>query len=98
MLMLARAIKLLSETALLLLAAQGLLALLAGGTREANPVYRLLRLLTAPVLGLARRLLPQRWQGRQLGWGAALGLLLIWAAASFWKLRLCLQQGLAHCQ
>lgn len=46
------------ELAMLALAGQGLLSLLAGARRTDNPIWQLLRLIASPAVVLVRRLMP----------------------------------------
>ena len=47
------------EVALLALLGQGLLFVLAGSRRDANPIYVFFRTITAPAIRVVRRLTPQ---------------------------------------
>ena len=97
MLLTVTAVKMLAEIGLFALLGQGLLALLTGSGRAANPVYRLAQNLTAPLLRLPRLLLPRLPEQRQPL--AAAGLLaLLWLLATGLKIRHCLAIGTAQCQ
>ena len=48
----------LTEVALLTLLGQGLLAVLAGGRRHTNPVYRVFQVVTKPVIVVVRKVSP----------------------------------------
>lgn len=93
MLLLASALKLIAETALLAFAGRGVLGWLAGARREGNVFYQLLAVLTAPFLKATRWLAPKRVPDRHLPWVAALLLALVWLAALAWKVDACLAQG-----
>lgn len=96
MLMFITALKMWAEIALMALAGQALLALLAGQARARNPIYQLLQWLTAPPLALLRRLLPGAAERRlRCLLAAALGLL--WLLMTGLKLRYCLNVGVAQC-
>jgi hypothetical protein len=96
MLMFITAVKMCAEIALLALAGQALLAMLAGQSRARNPFYQLLQWLTAPLLALLRRLRPAASERRLRGWLAAL-LGLVWLLATALKLHHCLRAGVAQC-
>jgi hypothetical protein len=93
MLLLASALKLIAETALLALVGRGVLGWMAGARREGNVFYQLLAVLAAPSLKAARWLAPKSVPDRHLPWLAALLLALIWLAALAWKVDACLAQG-----
>ncbi|MCV2366700.1 YggT family protein [Roseateles oligotrophus] len=97
MLIFASALKMWVEIALMALAGQGLLALLAGQARARNSVYRLLQWLTAPLLAGLRRFGPGLGE-RRLRWLLVALLLLLWLLATGLKLRYCLIVGLAQCR
>lgn len=97
MLLLLTAAKMLTEIALLLLLGRGLLALLAGAGRAANPVYRLLQWLTAPPLRACRWPLP-RLPERHLPLATAALLLAAWLLLTGLKIHHCLRIGVALCQ
>lgn len=98
LLLLAKSLKLMAEIALLCLAGQAVLGWLAGPGREGNAVYRLLRLLTAPLQRLVRRLSPRLVPDRHVPLATGALLLSLWLAASALKISLCLQIGLAACR
>lgn len=98
MLLLVSIAKLLAEIALLALLGQGLLALLVGRTRAQNPVYRLLQILTSPVLRLTRLLLPRQVLDRHLPLAAVALLLLVWLLSTGLKISHCLRVGVKLCQ
>lgn len=66
------------EVALLSLAGQGALALLAGPARESNPVYRVFAIVTAPVLRAARCVAPAAIGARALALLAFTFLFACW--------------------
>ena len=98
MLLLVTIIKMLAEIALLTLLGQGLLAMLAGAGRARNPVYCLLQRLTAPVLRLARAVLPRQVLDRHMPLAAVALLLLVWLISTLFKIAHCLRVGVALCQ
>lgn len=80
--------KAVTEIALMLLFGRLLLALLAGARRDANPVYQLFALLTAPVLRVARWITPRIVLDRHLSWVAGAWLLCAWVALTAAKIYL----------
>lgn len=98
MLAVATAVKLIAEIALLALLGQWVVGLLAGPARVNNPFYRLLQLLGRPWVRAVRWLSPQGLLDRHLPRVAFLILLLIWAAAAFAKVSICLQIGVTLCR
>lgn len=98
MLTLILAIKALNEIALLALLAQGVLAVLTGAGRLHNPVYRLLQVVSQPVVRLARWLSPRPVLDRHVPLVAFILLLWLWLGATLAKLWVCLQAGVASCR
>lgn len=80
--------KALTEIALMLLFGRLLLALLAGAQRDANPVYQLFQLLTAPVLRVARWISPRIVLDRHLPLVAGALLLCAWIGLTAAKIYL----------
>ncbi len=93
MLLLASALKLIAETALMAFLGRWVLGRLAGPRRHGNVFYRLLVGLTEHFVKAARRLpprgLPERLRPRM----AVLMLAALWVAALLWKIDACLAQG-----
>ena len=98
MLAVATTTKLLAEIALLALAGQWVLGLLAGEGRDANPFYRLLQLLGRPWVKAARWISPPVVMERHLPLVAFLVLTLVWIAAAVAKISICLEIGVALCK
>ena len=98
MLAVATTVKLLTEIALLALAGQWLVGLLAGAARDTNPFYRVLQLVGRPWVKVARWVSPQVVMDRHLPLVAFLVLLLVWAVAAVTKVRICLEIGVALCK
>ncbi len=98
MLTLAITVKLLAEIALLVLAGQGLLGLMAGATRDRNPFYRVLQVAGSPWVRVARFLSPRVVLDRHLPLVAFLLLLFVWGGATLAKVSICLQLGVAVCK
>lgn len=73
------------EIAMFFLLGQGLLALLAGPGRAANPVYRLFQLLTSPALRLARMIVPKAIIDRHLPFVAFFLLFGLWIFLAYLK-------------
>lgn len=98
MLAVATTVKLLTEIALLALAGQWLVGLLAGAARDTNPFYRVLQLVGRPWVKVARWVSPHIVMDRHLPLVAFLVLLLVWAVAAVTKVRICLEIGVALCK
>ncbi len=95
-LLLARAIKLLAEIALLAGLGEAALGWLLGARREHNLVHGLFRQVTAPARWLGARLVRHPGARQRLaGWLLLLG---VWICAVLAKLSLCLQVGVALCR
>jgi uncharacterized protein YggT (Ycf19 family) len=74
---------------------QGVLYLLAGSSREQNPVYRLFRLLASPVVRLTRAVTPRVIVDRHVPIVAFFLLFWMWVALQVLKRHLCAVHGLA---
>lgn len=98
MLLLVMSIKLIAEIALLALAGQWLLGLLAGAKREGNLFYRLLAIVTGPFVKVARKLTPSLVIDRHVPLVAFLLLAFIWLFATLYKIQLCLEIGVQACR
>ncbi|AYQ29207.1 MULTISPECIES: hypothetical protein [unclassified Polaromonas] len=98
MLAVAITVKLLAEIALLALAGQWLVGVMAGGAKGSNPVYRVLQLVGRPWVKAARWISPPVVMERHLPLVAFLVLLLVWAVAAIAKVRICLEIGVALCK
>lgn len=98
MLLLASAIKLVCEIALMAMAGQWLLGLLAGARREQNFAWRLLKVLTDPFVRGARLIAPRVVLDRHLPLVAFLVLAFAWIAATSWRISMCLEIGVAACR
>ncbi len=92
---LVRALRALLEIAGAALAVRAVLHLLLGARRERNPMYRILRALTAPLLKLARKLAPRIVLDRHLPLLAFAFLLWLWILLLIVKRYLCSLHGLA---
>ncbi len=98
MLLLVLSIKLVAEIALLSLAGQWLLGLLAGAKRESNFFYRLLAVTSGPFLRGARWLAPRIVLDRHVPLVAFLLLSFVWLFATLLKVQLCLEMGTQACR
>ncbi len=98
MLLLVSSLKLIAEIALLALAGQWVLGLLAGQRRSGNLFYQLLQTLTSPFLRGARWLAPRVVLDRHLPLVAFFLLAFMWLLATVAKINLCLQSGVNLCQ
>lgn len=97
MLIVATALKLIAEIALLALFGQWLLGLISGAARDRNPFYALLQLLGRPWIRAARWLSPRVVLDSHVPLVAVFLLLLVWAASSLAKVMICLRMGVALC-
>ncbi len=98
MLLLITSLKLLAEIALMALLGQLVLGLLAGARRHTNLFYRLLGVVTRPVLRLSRWVTPRVVLDRHLPLVAFLWLAALWLLATWLKISVCLRLGLQACR
>lgn len=98
MLLLASSVKLIAEIALLALAGQWVLGLLAGSRRDQNLFYRLLQVLTNPFVKTVRFITPRFVLDRHIPLAAFVLLASVWLAATIAKINLCLQIGVQACR
>lgn len=97
MLFVVSSIKLIAEIALMALAGQLLLGLLAGAKRDTNLFYQLLGVITSPVVRGVRVLTPRVVLDRHIPL-AALGLLaIVWLVATVFKISICMRIGVQQC-
>jgi len=92
------AAKLVAEIALLSLAGQWLLGLLAGSRRSTNPFYQILAILTRPFVRLARALSPSVVLDRHVPLVAFLLMVLVWSGCLLAKVQICLSIGMEVCR
>jgi uncharacterized protein YggT (Ycf19 family) len=83
------------EVAGLCLVGQGVLYLLAGAAREGNTVFRMLCIVTRPVLRLVRRVTPRAIVDRHLPVFVFLLLFGLWIALAAVRRLICAANGLA---
>ena len=98
MLLFVEVVKLLAEIALLCLAGQWVLGLLAGKRREQNLFYQLFQVLTRPVLRGARMVSPRVVLDQHLPLVAFLLLFFVWLAATLAKIDICVRIGVHLCK
>lgn len=98
MLLFVSSVKLVAEIALLALAGQFLLGLLAGAKREGNLFYRLLQVLTGPFVRGVRLITPRVVLDRHIPLAAFVLLAMVWVIVTIVKINLCLQIGVEHCR
>lgn len=85
------------EVALLALIGQGILALLAGGRRHNNFVYRLFLVITGPVMKVSRWITPKVIIDKHLPFVAFFLLFWLWIMLAWIKRELCVLSGLTGC-
>ena len=98
MLLFVSAVKLVVEIALMALAGQFLLGLLAGQKREGNFFYKLLQVLTGPFVKGMRLITPKVVIDRHIPLAAFVFLSTIWVFTTLVKINLCLQIGVEQCR
>jgi len=98
MLLLVSSVKLVAEIALMALAGQWLLGLLAGRRRDANFFYGLLGVLTGPFVKGMRLITPRVVIDRHIPLAAFVLLAMIWVVATLAKINVCLQIGVEACR
>lgn len=98
MLLLVTSLKLIAEIALMALVAQWVVGLLTGARRDRNIVYKLLEVMTAPFVKLARRITPRVVLDRHVPLVAFLLLSVVWLALTATKINLCIQLGVEACR
>ncbi len=98
LLLIVSAIKLVVEIALMALAGQFLLGLLAGAKRERNFFYRVLQVMTQPVIKAVRFMTPRVVLDRHVPLAAFALLASIWLVTTIVKINICLQVGIDQCR
>jgi len=97
MLVLISSIKLIAEIALMALAGQLALGLLAGTKRDTNLFYQLLQVITSPVIRGVRLLAPRLLLDRHIPIAAFSLMAMVWLAATVSKISLCMRIGVQQC-
>ena len=92
------AIKLVVEIALMALAGQFVLGLLAGAKRESNFFYRLLQVLTGPVIKSVRWMAPRVVLDRHIPLAALVLLASAWMVTTVVKVDICMRVGIEQCR
>ena len=98
MLLFVSAVKLVAEIALMALAGQFLLGLLAGQKRDTNIFYQLLQVMTKPFVKGMRLVTPKVVIDRHIPLAAFVALAMVWVVATVTKINLCLQIGVEQCR
>jgi hypothetical protein len=98
MLSVLNALQLVLYIALLALAGQGLLYLLAGPARERNVFYQLLRIVGRPFTATVRALTPAALSDRHVGLLTFALLALGYAVVTIEKIRWCVRIGVELCR
>ena len=98
MLLIVSAVKLIVEIALMALAGQFVLGLLAGARREGNFFYRVLQVVTQPVVKGVRLITPRVVLDRHLPFAAFVLLLSLWIVATVVKVEICMRVGIEQCR
>jgi len=88
-LVLLSSLRALVEVAGFFLLGQGVLYVLAGGTRERNAVYRMFQFLTRPVIRATRAITPKVVIDRHIPSLSFFLLFWLWIALQILKLRFC---------
>ncbi len=91
-------IKLIAEIALLALAGQWLLGLLAGAKKEQNLFYKVLQTIGSPFVRVARLVTPKLVLDRHVPLVAFFLLVFVWLAATIYKIQTCIQIGVELCK
>jgi hypothetical protein len=98
MLLLATALKLLAEVALLALVGRWLLGLLSGAQREQNFFYQVFSIVSKPVERFTRWLSPRIVLDRHIPLAAGVLLLSVWFVSTLLKVQVCIDIGIEQCR
>lgn len=98
MLLLVEILKLVAEIALLSLAGQWVLGLLAGKKREQNLFYQVFQVLTRPLIAGARMVSPRVVLDQHLPLVAFFLLFFLWVVATITKIDICVRIGVHLCK
>lgn len=96
--MLVNILKLLAEIALLALAGQWVLGLLAGAKRDSNLFYQIFQIVTRPVVTGVRKITPRVVIDRHVPLVAFLMLVFVWLIATITRIDICVRIGVHLCQ
>jgi hypothetical protein len=97
-LLLVEILKLVAEIALLSLAGQWVLGLLAGKKREQNLFYQLFQVMTRPFIKGARLVSPRVVLDQHVPLVAFLLLSFVWVVATITKIDICVRIGVHLCR
>ncbi|HWQ38748.1 MAG TPA: hypothetical protein VNM24_09105 [Burkholderiales bacterium] len=81
------------EVALFVMLGQGALYAIAGARRERNPIYKLFRLITSPVIRFTRAILPKVIIDRHVPLIAFFLVFWLWIVLRLAKQQLCAAHG-----
>lgn len=98
MLLFVSSVKLVAEIALMALAGQFLLGLLAGQRRDTNFFYQLFQVLTKPFVKGVRLLTPRVVLDRHIPLATVVLLVMVWVTVTLVRINLCLQIGIDQCR
>ncbi len=98
MLLFVEILKMLAEIALLALAGQWVLGLLAGAKRDSNLFYQIFQIVTRPVVTGVRKITPRVVIDRHVPLVAFLMLAFVWLIATITKIDICVRIGVHQCQ
>jgi hypothetical protein len=98
MLLVVSSVKLVAEIALMALAGQWLLGLLAGQKRDTNLFYQLLQIVTRPFVKAVRFVTPRVVLDRHIPLAAFVALGMLWIIVTLMKIQMCVQIGVQQCQ
>lgn len=98
MLLLIEILKLLAEIALMALAGQWVLGLLAGRRRNENLFYQLFQVITRPLIAGARLISPRVVLDQHLPLVAFLLMVFVWIVATMTKIDICVRIGVQLCK
>ncbi len=93
-----KALQLILYIALLALAGQGLLFVLAGERRDSNFFYRLLQVLSKPFTAPVRRLTPAKVADQHVPIVTFFLLVIAYAVVTFEIINFCVRSQMAGCQ
>ncbi len=98
MLAFANIVKLIAEIALMAMAGQWVLGLLAGAKKDQNLFYQILAIVGRPFVRVARLLTPKLVLDRHVPLVAFFLLVFIWLGATIYRIQTCIQIGVELCK